>query len=445
MVKVYIPSRRWKSKTIRRRSGSEDIHFKTGTPWTRRRAWRSSRRIKRVSTIALISRWKSSRSQPGALSGRFSEPPPTTGCEPIDLTEENISKVAPTLFQGGSACSASTCNSRDDMATTPVELEINQAQIMGMLASPLHAQEREASADPSRIYHCDRENSVQGSSLSRSSTGKPVAVFSHNWKSSRWSFSDKEGEDAENQEVRNTWRYMQIEHFKDNGKLCLSSLKQNFIRKFFLKNREVKYSQRQDSNYFCQKGERNMQITRYRIWIISFALKFRKHSEGAGARTCLTWTRSTTSRITMSRESLSRRRRIGECVNFLDRNCGKASSLWLNLQHRYKSCRTRWDPWVIPENFNTSNQSAVRDYPTSLLNQSLFRVRVEFLAATTASDLIHEPYLEHQETFLKIQLHQLNRRHRFRKGCCMEEILSSFDGSVFLSTGKKLRKIEMKN
>ena len=63
---------------------------------------------------------------------------------------------------------------------------------------------------------------------------------------------------------------------------------------------------------------------------------------------------------------------------------------------------------------------------------------MEFLAATTASDLMHEPYLEYQETFLKIQLHQVNRRHRFRKGCCMEEILSSFDASVFLGTGKKV-------
>ena len=63
----------------------------------------------------------------------------------------------------------------------------------------------------------------------------------------------------------NSWRYKQIEHCKENGKLCLSSLKQNFMRKFFLKNKEVKYSQRHDSNYFCREGELNMEITRYRI------------------------------------------------------------------------------------------------------------------------------------------------------------------------------------
>ena len=44
-----FPDRRWKSKTIQRRSGSENIHLNPGQPWTRRRAGRSSRRIRRVS------------------------------------------------------------------------------------------------------------------------------------------------------------------------------------------------------------------------------------------------------------------------------------------------------------------------------------------------------------------------------------------------------------
>ena len=35
----------------------------------------------------------------------------------------------------------------------PIDSEVDDAQIVGMLASPLHMQEREASADPSRIYH----------------------------------------------------------------------------------------------------------------------------------------------------------------------------------------------------------------------------------------------------------------------------------------------------
>ena len=83
--------------------------------------------------------------RPGALFGRFAEQPPSTGYEPNDLPEENNSEVAPTLFQGGSACSASTCNSREDIDTTPVESETDDAQNMGMSASPLYTQDREAS------------------------------------------------------------------------------------------------------------------------------------------------------------------------------------------------------------------------------------------------------------------------------------------------------------
>ena len=53
-----MSSPRWKSRTIRRRSGSENIHHITRAPWTRRRAWRSSWRIRRVSTNRLISGWQ---------------------------------------------------------------------------------------------------------------------------------------------------------------------------------------------------------------------------------------------------------------------------------------------------------------------------------------------------------------------------------------------------
>ena len=48
---------------------------------------------------------------------------------------------------------------------------------------------------------------------------------------------------------------------------------------------------------------------------------------------------------------------------------------------------------------------------------------MDFLAATIASDLIRELYLVHQETFLRTQLHHLNRQHLFMVGSCKEEIL----------------------
>ena len=54
----HIPDCRWKSETIWRRSGSENVHLDTGQSWTRRRTWRSSRRIRWVSTTRLIAVWR---------------------------------------------------------------------------------------------------------------------------------------------------------------------------------------------------------------------------------------------------------------------------------------------------------------------------------------------------------------------------------------------------
>ena len=48
-------------------------------------------------------------------------------------------------------------NSCEGDAITPVQSEINDARIMGMLASPLFSQETEASADQPEIYHSGRE------------------------------------------------------------------------------------------------------------------------------------------------------------------------------------------------------------------------------------------------------------------------------------------------
>ena len=53
--------------------------------------------------------------------------------------------------------SASTYNAGEDIATAPVDSEVNDAHIMGMLASPLYTQETKSSADLSRIYHSDRK------------------------------------------------------------------------------------------------------------------------------------------------------------------------------------------------------------------------------------------------------------------------------------------------
>ena len=57
--------------------------------------------------------------------------------------------------------------------------------ILGMLAPPLFTRERQAGAAPSRIYHSNREKSVSSLSHILSSTGKLVAMYSHQRKSIR--------------------------------------------------------------------------------------------------------------------------------------------------------------------------------------------------------------------------------------------------------------------
>ena len=74
-----------------------------------------------------------------------------------------------------------------------LEPDLDDEQMRNLLASPLYLQEREASADRSRVYHSFRENSMSSSSHFRESAGNPAAVFSHKRKSSPETLSDREG------------------------------------------------------------------------------------------------------------------------------------------------------------------------------------------------------------------------------------------------------------
>ena len=65
----YTPGGRWTSKAIWKKSGFEN-HLNTGSSWTRRRTWSSSRSVRRVTTIKLISQWRRS---PERLLVDFSE------------------------------------------------------------------------------------------------------------------------------------------------------------------------------------------------------------------------------------------------------------------------------------------------------------------------------------------------------------------------------------
>ena len=79
--------------------------------------------------------------RPGAQFGRLAEQSSFAGYEPNDHIEVDNSEVTPMFFQRRTSI-ASPCNSGEDVAA-------RLAQTVGMLASPLRAQESEASADPS--------------------------------------------------------------------------------------------------------------------------------------------------------------------------------------------------------------------------------------------------------------------------------------------------------
>ena len=181
-------------------------------------------------------------------------------------------EVTPTPFQGGSACSASTYNSGEDIATTPVQSVMNDAQIMGMLASPRYTQERDASVDRHELITLTEKIPCQVHHFPITYGETRRDVFTLKYGETRCDvFTQKKVETSiprrketmqNYKKFENSWRYKQIEHFMENRKLCLRSMKQIFIRKFFLKNKEVRYSQRQNSNYFCRRREPNMLLVR---------------------------------------------------------------------------------------------------------------------------------------------------------------------------------------
>ena len=101
-----------------------------------------------------------------------------TGFGATDLVEVSSTGVTPVLIPRRASI-GSTCNSGEDIAATPAASEVDETQIMGLLVSPLYTQKREASADPPRIFHSNKENSVSSPSHIRASTGKPATVYSH--------------------------------------------------------------------------------------------------------------------------------------------------------------------------------------------------------------------------------------------------------------------------
>ena len=97
-------------------------------------------------------------------SGRLAVESPLTGYEPNATVEMSSAEVTPILLPSRRASFCSVYISCEDVTTTLMSQEVDERQSMGMLASPLLMQKREASAAPARTYDSTGESSMSSSS-----------------------------------------------------------------------------------------------------------------------------------------------------------------------------------------------------------------------------------------------------------------------------------------
>ena len=129
----------------------------------------------------------------------------------------------------------STYDSAESIATPPAESDLDDEQLRNVLASPLYLQEREASADRSRVYHSKEktqcpvhltyEKKVQGN-LPQCSHTKENRVKKH--------FPTEKAFPQD------------INQLEEKVNFSSGSLIQKKLREQFLKHKEVIYSQKQN-------------------------------------------------------------------------------------------------------------------------------------------------------------------------------------------------------
>ena len=95
------------------------------------------------SSLLFPSHWPhTSTPQTGPSFGQFAEQSPLTGYEPDAPVEVSSTEATPKVLPSRKSSIGSTCNSVDDLATTPAVSEISERADLEMLASPLWSQER---------------------------------------------------------------------------------------------------------------------------------------------------------------------------------------------------------------------------------------------------------------------------------------------------------------
>ena len=116
--------------------------------------------------------------------------PRFTGHVPNDLIAVGSTEIFPLLFQRRTS-RASTYHSGEDTAATPIDSEVGGAEIVAVLASPLYVQEREASADPSRVAQIQKIR-LRPHHIFQSNAEKLAQKVTHTRKSSLKHHSDRE-------------------------------------------------------------------------------------------------------------------------------------------------------------------------------------------------------------------------------------------------------------
>ena len=150
------------------------------------------------------------------------------------------------LLPSRGASIGSTCNS-----TTPVSSEVDERQNMGMLASPLFTQKREASAATSRINHSNKEISV--SSVSHRETCCDVLTQEKVVPRSK-EFTGvvfRERTFTEHREVRDFLNFEQVKPLKEKRLRYPNSLERDTIRENFLRNEGTRYCLKRDLRLIC--------------------------------------------------------------------------------------------------------------------------------------------------------------------------------------------------
>ena len=130
----------------------------TFSPCTRTRSYPSARPTSTSSTFHSGEINPCHDSQQGSI-GYVADVRTSTVYEPKDLAEIDDLCVKQLFFYRPSF--TSTHESARSIATPPPESDLDDEQIRALLASHQYLQEREASADRSQVYHCERILSVE--------------------------------------------------------------------------------------------------------------------------------------------------------------------------------------------------------------------------------------------------------------------------------------------